>query len=78
MREGISDFEKIRILRKLALASPDKKCKDLLSKLDEHMKTLATEHTFAEDTLKKQVYEGEKLIKELSDHLAGKISTKSE
>jgi hypothetical protein len=57
-------------LRKLASASTDKKCKDLLQQLDEHLKHLTTETTFNEDTLKTEVYEGNKLIQELSDRLA--------
>ena len=72
LREGIADYEKIRILREKALVSTDKKSKDLLRQLDEHLKPLTTEHTFNEETLKTQVYEGQKLVKELSDRLATK------
>ena len=72
LREGIVDYEKIRILRELASASTDKKSKALMEKLDEHLKTLTSEHEFNEDKLKTQVYEGEKMIKELSDRLAVK------
>ena len=72
LREGIVDYEKIRMLRELAAASPDKKSKALMSKLDEHLKTIAAEHGFNEDNLKMQVYEGQKLVKELSDRLARK------
>jgi len=72
LRQGISDYEKIRILRKLASASPDKKSKALMSQLDEHLSTLTTEHGFNEDTLKKQVYEGEGMIRKLSERLIRK------
>ncbi len=72
LREGIVDFEKIRILKEKASASTDKKCKDLAQQLDQHLKPLTIEHTFNEDTLKTQIYEGEKLIRELSDCLARK------
>ncbi len=72
LREGIVDYEKIRILKELASASPDKKAKALMGKLDEHLKTLTTEHGYNEDSLKAQVYEGEKMIIELSDRLAYK------
>jgi hypothetical protein len=72
LREGIVDYEKIRILKELASASPDKKVKALMNKLDEHLKTLTTEHGFNEDSLKAQVYEGEKMIIEVSDRLAHK------
>jgi hypothetical protein len=72
LREGIVDYEKIRTLRELAAASPDTKSKALMNKLDDHLKTIAAEHGFNEDDLKLQVYEGQKLIKELSDRLARK------
>lgn len=72
LREGIVDYEKIGILKQLTSASPDKKAKALMSKLDEHLKTLVTEHGYNEDSLKAQVYEGEKIIIELSDRLAHK------
>ncbi|HWZ16435.1 MAG TPA: glycoside hydrolase domain-containing protein [Mucilaginibacter sp.] len=72
LREGISDFEKIRILKEKASASQDQKAKALMNKLHEHLQTLTTERGFNEDKLKSQVYEGEKLIKELSDRLAEK------
>jgi hypothetical protein len=58
-------------LREKASASTDKKCKQLLLQLNEQLKPLADEHTFNEDTLKTQIYEGEKLIRELSASLVG-------
>ena len=54
------------------MVSTDKKCKDLLRQLDEHLKPLTTEHAFNEDTLKTQIYEGQKLVKELGDCLGKK------
>ena len=72
LREGIADYEKIRILREKASLSADKETKVLMNKLDEHLKTLTTEHAFNEDTLKAQIYKGEKLIKELSERLGNK------
>jgi hypothetical protein len=72
LRQGISDYEKIRILRNLASASLDKKSKALMDQLDAHLKTLTTEHGFNEDTLKKQVYEGKRMINELSECLIRK------
>jgi len=66
MREGIVDYEKIRILKKETAASTDKKCKQLLLQLEESLKPLTTEHGFNEDTLKAQVYKGQQLIRELS------------
>jgi len=72
LREGIADYEKIRILREMASVSTDRKAKDLMKKLDEHLKTLATERGYNEDSLKMQIYEGQKIIIDLSDRLARK------
>jgi hypothetical protein len=72
LREGIADYEKIRILRELSAKSTDKKCKALMQKIDEHLKTLTTEHEFKEDKLKTDIYQGQKLINELSIRLAYK------
>lgn len=70
LREGIADFEKIRILKQEAASSNDQKCKELLLELDAELKPLTVEHTFNEDTLKAQVYGGQKLVRELSACLA--------
>lgn len=69
LREGISDYEKIRILKEKASASTDKKVKDLSDRLEECLKKIAAEHIYNEDTLKTQVYQGQKIIRELSDRL---------
>lgn len=73
LREGIVDYEKIRILKEKASASTIKRCKNLMHQLDEHLKSLTTEHTFNDNTLKTQIYEGEKLIRELSNLAIKKI-----
>jgi hypothetical protein len=44
-----------------------------MQKLDAHLKTLTTEHGFNEDTLKAQIYDGQKMIQELSDLLVRKV-----
>lgn len=72
LREGIADYEKIRILRKMASVSADNKTRALMHKFDTHLKSLTTEHEFNEDKLKTQIYEGEKMMIELSARLAGK------
>jgi hypothetical protein len=72
LREGISEYEKIRILRNQAAASPDKKSKALMQQLDVLLGIIAIEHEFNEDTLKKQVYDGEQIIEKLSNRLARK------
>jgi hypothetical protein len=80
LREGIADFEKIRILRERVAATGgrvsdkarDQAFRRLLAQLDEHLALLTAEHTFTTDTLKMQVYEGESLIKELSNYPVGR------
>jgi len=72
LREGISDYEKIRILKEKATTSTNRKCRELLTKLNDHMKTVANENKFNEDTLKMQISQGQELIRELSDKLATK------
>src|SRR5215213_5918609 len=46
LREGISDFEKIRILREKAAKSTDKTVQNLLEQLDQHLKTFLAEKDF--------------------------------
>lgn len=72
LREGIADYEKIRILKEKAVISADKRSKELAGQLDEHLKVIAMEHTFNEETLKSQVHDGEKLIRALSGALGRK------
>lgn len=70
LREGIADYEKIRLLKQMAASSTDKEAKALAAQLDEKLSKLTTEHTFNEDTLKAQVAIGQDLIKQLSERLA--------
>lgn len=69
LREGISDYEKIRIIKEKASITADKKSRELLAKFNSHMKTLANESKFNEDTLKMQLSQGQKLLWELSERL---------
>ena len=64
------DYEKIRIIRKLAAGSHDNAVKKLMAALDEHLESLNTEKTFNEDKLKEDVRNGNRLIGELSDKLS--------
>jgi hypothetical protein len=68
LREGIVDYEKIRILREKLSASTNQKCKQLLQQLEDHLRPLTTGHSFDEDTLKAQVSGGERLIRQLSTY----------
>ena len=69
LREGIVDYEKIMILRKLAVKSTSKSVKDLITALNAHLETLNAEKEFKEEKLKKDIETGRKLIDELSDKL---------
>jgi hypothetical protein len=70
LREGIVDYEKIRIIRDLAAKSADASVKNLMKTLDEHLKTLNDEKTFNEEKLKADVSKGKELINALSDKLS--------
>jgi hypothetical protein len=72
LREGIVDFEKLRILKDLTSKTTDTKAQKIMAELSTHLNTLTKEHGYNEDTLKTQVYEGQKMIKELSDRLSRK------
>jgi hypothetical protein len=71
LREGIVDFEKIRILRDLASKSPDKKVKNLLSELEAHLNTFTAETDFSKRDFTAQrltgdVGKGRRMVAELS------------
>src|SRR5262249_15458597 len=70
LREGIADFEKIRILKEKAKISSAKQIKELISALDNHLQKFNSEKEFKEDDLKKQIEAGKKLIDELSEALS--------
>jgi len=69
LREGIVDYEKIRILRELAAKSGDATVKNKLAALNAHLQTLNIEKTYNEAQLKDEITKGEKLIDELSERL---------
>ncbi|HKB43891.1 MAG TPA: glycoside hydrolase domain-containing protein [Chitinophagaceae bacterium] len=70
LREGIVDFEKIRILREKASGSTDKAVKDLMTQLDDHLQLFLTEKDFNTEKIKKDVDKGGKILDELSDKLS--------
>jgi hypothetical protein len=67
LREGIVDFEKIRILRELAAKSNDKKGRKSMQELEAHLKTLTGERDFKEEKLANDIVKGKKLIEDISD-----------
>jgi hypothetical protein len=71
LREGIVDFEKLRILRAAAGKSNDKKVKGLLQALDKHLTTFIGDRDYSKRAynnadMKSQVLKGKKLINDLS------------
>lgn len=70
LREGISDYEKIGIIRSLAAKSPDTSVKNLIKELDEQLKGFINEKEFDEEQLKNEVEKGRELLNVLSEKLA--------
>jgi hypothetical protein len=62
LREGIVDFEKIRILRQQTAAK-----KELWKKFDEHLKVFTTEKTFDSKKITADVEKGKAFIEQLSE-----------
>jgi hypothetical protein len=70
LREGIVDYEKIRIIREQAAKSPDVSAKNLMKEFDEHLQAFNDEKTFNEEKLKADITRGRELIDELSEKLS--------
>ena len=69
LREGIVDFEKIRLLKHLASASADPETKRLLNDLDTLLASLPTERAFDESRLRTSLANGRHTLVALSDRL---------
>lgn len=69
LREGISDFEKIRILRQKASRSSDKTVKELVAQLDQHLKTFLAEKDFDTKKIIGDVSKGKLLVEQLTQKL---------
>jgi hypothetical protein len=70
LRDGIVDFEKIRILRERAGKSSDVAAKSLLQTLDRHLQSLDEEKAFEEETIRSSVAQGKEILEELTQRLA--------
>ena len=75
LREGIVDFEKIRILREMTAKSSNTKALDLLKELDAHLSAIAAERDFSKrdfstEALTGNMMKGNQLIQKISDELA--------
>ena len=71
LREGIVDFEKMRILRDKAAKSTDQEAKDLVKELDQHLTVFLSEKSFDTKKITADVQKGKDLLEKLSDKLAG-------
>jgi hypothetical protein len=70
LREGIAEYEKIRILRELVAKSNDKEVKNLMKEFDQHLQTFVNEKTFETNKLINDLSKGKKLIDAISDRLS--------
>jgi len=69
MREGIVDFEKLRILKDKAAKSADPAVKNLTQQLQQHLQAFTSEKEFKEEKLKSDLRKGKEMIEELSEKL---------
>ena len=69
LREGIVDYEKIRILREEASKSHDKDVHNLIQQLDEHLKTFLAEKDFDTKKIIADVSKGKMIVEQLSEKL---------
>jgi hypothetical protein len=71
LREGIVDFEKMKILREKAAQSNDKQAKDLIKQLDQHLTVFLSEKAFDSKKITADVEKGRSIVEQLSDRLGG-------
>jgi hypothetical protein len=69
MREGIVDFEKLRILRDATRKSNNLKAKEKLKEIDDSLSVFLKENTFDEVKISKDVKGENELLSQLSDIL---------
>jgi hypothetical protein len=69
MREGIVDYEKLKILRKKAAASANIMVMNKSRDLEQLLQTMNTEKDFISDNLRAALEKGKKLVNELSELL---------
>jgi hypothetical protein len=75
LREGIVDFEKIKILKELAGKSSNKKHKALIKNLDDHLSLFIDnpdygQRNYSTEKVNRLVNEGKRILNKLSDELA--------
>jgi hypothetical protein len=69
LREGIVDFEKIRILREKAARSTDAETKNVLQQLNEHLEIFLSEKDFNTKKIVADVNKGKMLVDQLTEKL---------
>jgi Domain of unknown function (DUF4091) len=70
LREGIVDFEKIRLLRQRAAHSEDNDVRHLILELNRHLDAIAKEREFDESQVRNTLQRGNSTLAVLSDRLA--------
>nr|WP_236023314.1 DUF4091 domain-containing protein [Chitinophaga chungangae] len=71
MREGIADFEKMQLLKKLAAQSDDKRARDMWQAFEQHLRAFTIERDFNEEKIGADIDEGKALIDRLTEALGG-------
>jgi len=69
MREGIVDYEKMRILKAKAERSADPEIKKKLAALQQHLQMFTKERDFKSEELVRDIESGKRIINELGDKL---------
>jgi hypothetical protein len=69
MREGIVDYEKIKILKTKSASSVDATVKSLWQQLQKHLESFNSEKEFNKEKLKRDIQKGKMLVDELSEKL---------
>jgi hypothetical protein len=69
MREGIVDYEKIKIIQQKAEKSSDATVKKQISVLEELLQNMNAEREFKDEKLEADLLRGTKIVEELSDQL---------
>ncbi len=69
VREGIVDFEKIRILKREAMHSTNPTVKKLMEELESHLQTFNNEKEFIAASLEEALRKGKELVDKISDLL---------
>jgi hypothetical protein len=77
MREGIVDYEKLRIVRELAAKSSDQSVKNSLKELDNLLTSIVgtanySKENYSLENITNSVAKGKQLLEQLSDQLGAK------